>query len=189
MTKEISLAGKKLVVGVSGSIAAYKTADLVSRLVQAGADVTVMMTPAACQFVSPLTFQTLSGNPVYKDFFEDPPEKLLPTHTTLAGHTDLMILAPATADLIAKIALGLASDVVSAAVLASNKPVLVAPAMNVHMFENPITQKHLAELKARGFYQAGPERGFLACRYEGMGRMAEPEAIIAKAHAILFSKK
>ena len=186
MTKDISLGGKKILVGVSGSIAAYKAADLVSRLVQARAEVTVMMTPAACQFVSPLTFQTLSGNPVTKDFFQDPPEKPLPTHTTLAGHADLVIIAPATADLIAKMALGLASDVVSAAVLASKGPVLIVPAMNVHMFENPITQKHLAELKARGVHQAGPEKGFLACRYEGMGRMAEPEAILAAAHAILF---
>ena len=189
MNRDLLFRGKQIVVGVSGSIAAYKAADLVSRLVQAGAEVTVMMTPAACHFVSPLTFQTLSGNPVYKDFFEDPPERLLPTHTTLAGKTDLIILAPATADLIAKVALGLATDVLSGAVLASKKPVLIAPAMNVNMFENPVTQKHLSELKARGFYQVGPDKGFLACRYEGMGRMSEPEDILAKAHAILFGKK
>ncbi len=189
MKTNVSFKGKRIIVGVSGSIAAYKAADLVSQLAQAGAEVTVMMTPAACHFVTPLTFQTLSGNPVYSDLFEDPPARLLPTHTTLAGKADLILLVPATADLIAKIALGLATDVLSAALLANKAPVLMAPAMNVNMFENPITQKHLAELKARGFHQAGPEKGFLACRYEGMGRMSEPSDILAKAHALLFPKR
>ncbi len=179
---------KRLVVGVSGSIAAYKAADLVSQLVQANADVTVLMSAAACQFVTPLTFQTLSGHAVYKELFEDPPEKLLPTHTTVAGEADLIVLAPATADILAKISLGLATDVITAAVLATTKPILIAPAMNKNMFENPITQRHLAELKSRGFHQIGPQKGFLACRYEGMGRMSDPEAIVAKAHALLFCR-
>ena len=185
----VSLKGKRILVGVSGSIAAYKAADLVSQLAQEEADVTVVMTPAACRFIAPLTFQTLSGNPVYKDLFDDPPEKLLPAHTTMAGKADLIVLAPATADLIARIALGLAPDVLTAAVLASKAPVLVAPAMNVNMFESPTTQKHLAELKNRGFHQIGPEKGFLACRYEGMGRMSDPSAIVAKVRAILSEKK
>ena len=180
--------GKRLVVGISGSIAAYKAADLVSRLVQANAEVTVLMSVAACQFVTPLTFQALSGHAVYKDLFEDPPEKLLPTHTTVAAEADLIVLAPATADILAKIALGLATDVITAAVLATKKAVLFAPAMNKNMFENPMTQRHLAELKSRGFHQIGPEKGFLACRYEGMGRMSEPQDIAEKAHALLFRK-
>ncbi len=180
---------KKILVGVSGSIAAYKAAELVSRLVQAQADVSVMMTPAACEFVTPLTFQTLSGNPVFKDLWEDFPQRYLPAHTTVTAQADLMILAPATADLIAKMALGLAPDVVTSAVLAGTQPILIAPAMNVHMYENPITQRHLAELKSRGFHQIGPEKGFLSCRYEGMGRMSNPSDIVARAHAILSGKK
>lgn len=184
-----SFRGKRILLGVSGSIAAYKAAEITSRLTQEGADVTVLMTQAACEFVTPLTFQTLSGNPVYKDLFAEAPEKLLPTHTTMASKTDLIILAPATADLIAKISLGLAPDVVTAAVLASKSPVLLAPAMNVHMLENPVTQKHLAELKRRGFHQIGPDKGFLACRYEGKGRMSDPSDIIAAAQGILFRNR
>jgi phosphopantothenoylcysteine decarboxylase / phosphopantothenate---cysteine ligase len=107
-------------------------------------------------------------------------------HTTVAGEADLVILAPATADLIAKVALGLAPDVLTAAVLATKSPVLVAPAMNVNMYESPITQRHLADLKKRGFFQLGPEKGFLACRYAGMGRMSDPSQILAKAYNILF---
>lgn len=179
---------KRLVVGVSGSIAAYKAADLVSQLVQANAQVTVLMSDAACRFVTPLTFQSLSGHAVYKDLFEDPPEKLLPTHTTVAQEADLIVLAPATADILAKIALGLATDVITASVLATRKPILIAPAMNKNMFENPITQRHLAELKSRGVHRIGPEKGFLACRYEGVGRMSEPAMIVAKAHALLFPR-
>ena len=184
-----SFKGKRILLGVSGSIAAYKAAELTSRLAQEEADVTVLMTQAAAEFVTPLTFQTLSGNPVAKDLFAEHPEKLLPSHTTLAATADLLILAPATADMIAKIALGLATDVVTAAVLACKAPVLVAPAMNVNMLENPVTQKHLAELKHRGFHQIGPEKGFLACRYEGMGRLSEPADIVAKAHSLLFRGK
>ncbi len=184
-----SLKGKKIIAGVSGSIAAYKAADLVSRLAQAGADVTVLMTPAACKFVTPLTFQTLSGNPVFSDMFEEQSEKSLPTHTSVVGEADLIVLAPATADMIAKVALGLAPDVLSAAVLASKCPVLFAPAMNVAMWENAITQKHIAELIHRGYHQVGPEKGFLACRYEGMGRMSEPADIVEAAFRILTSKK
>ncbi len=180
---------KCILLGVSGSIAAYKAAELTSCLAQANADVWVVMTDAACRFVAPLTFQTISGNRVVKDMFEDPPEKYLPGHTTLSAKADLVIVAPATADIIAKMALGLAPDALTSAVLAAKAPVLIAPAMNVNMLENPITQTHLAALKKRGFRQIGPERGFLACRYEGMGRMADPQAIRDEAYSILFGKK
>lgn len=169
--------GKRIVVGVSGGIAAYKAATLVSQLTQKGADVRVMMTEAATQFITPLTLQTLSRNPVAINTFEEKvPEKI--THIDLADHTDLFVLAPATANLISKIAHGLGDDLITTTLLATRAPVCIVPAMNGHMFENPMVQENMNRLRSLGYHFIEPNEGQLACGYVGKGRMAEPEEIL-----------
>lgn len=180
------LTGKKIVVGVTGGIAAYKACELVSRFKKCGAQVRVVLTQHACQFVQPLTFETLSGNPAYTDSFE---RKFEIGHVSLAKWADLFVVAPATANAMAKFAQGIADDLLSTTYLAMTKDVLIAPAMNCAMWKNAATQTNLHTLKARGVHFVGPESGFLACGDADVGRMSEPEQIVQAAQAILCPKK
>lgn len=180
--------GKRIVVGVTGGIAAFKAASLVSQLVQRGYEVRVMMTKSATKFVTPLTFQTLSRNDVAVDIFEEKvPERI--THIDLADHTDLFVIAPATANIIAKMAYGLGDDLLTTTILATEAPVSIAPAMNVHMYQNPIVQENLKRLQALGFHVIEPGSGQLACGYVGKGRMAEPEEILNWVETFLSRKQ
>ncbi len=171
-------AGKTVLVGVAGGIAAYKVAGIVSRLRQVGADVHVIMSENAARFVTPLTFAALSGHPVHTDPFAPSAEL---AHVRLAGRADLVLVAPATADVLGKLAAGLAGDMLSTVLLAvgTRAPVVIAPAMNAGMWENPIVQRNVHTLREMGYRFVGPERGFLAEGYEGMGRLAGEEAILA----------
>ncbi|GGD27918.1 bifunctional phosphopantothenoylcysteine decarboxylase/phosphopantothenate--cysteine ligase CoaBC [Pontibacillus salipaludis] len=172
------LKGKKVVLGVSGGIAAYKACALTSKLVQAGADVTVIMTTSAQEFVTPLTFQALSRNPVYTDTFDEKiPEQI--SHIDVADWADLIVLAPATANLIGKVANGIADDMLTTTLLASEAPVYIAPAMNVHMYAHPAVQENLKRLEAYGYRFIEPGEGYLACGYVGKGRLEEPETIVS----------
>lgn len=168
-----------IIVGVTGGISAYKTAHLVSRLAQAQAQVTVVMTDAAARFVTPLTFQALSGRPVYTSQW-DHIESQDPQHISLASEADAAIVAPCTMDCMARLAGGFANDAVTlilSAIDRSRTPVLLAPAMNATMWSQPSTQRNLEQLKADGFGIIGPDEGWQACREVGPGRMSEPEAI------------
>ena len=176
------LTGKKIVVGVTGGIAAYKACDLVSRLKKRGAQVRVVLTEHACQFVQPLTFETLSGNPAYTDSFD---RKYEIEHVALAKWADLLLIAPATANCMAKMACGIADDLLSTTCLAVRCPVLGAPAMNSAMWRNPATQANLELLRSRGVRFVGPEAGHLACGDDDVGRMSEPEQIAEAVEAIL----
>ncbi len=167
---------RKVVIGVTGSIAAYKACELVRLFVKAGWDVQVAMTAHAREFVTPLTFRTLSRNPVQCDMFEDP-LAWKPEHISLADAADVLVVAPATANVIAKMAHGIADDLLTSVALATKALVWVAPAMNAGMWENPATQGNVAALKSRGVRFVQPGEGELACGTSGPGRMAEPEEI------------
>ena len=162
------LKGKKIVLGVTGGIAAYKAAELVRELVRAEAEVYVVMTKRAQAFITPLTFQTLSGNKVTTELFSLIEESEI-GHISLADRADVLVIAPATANIIGKIACGIADDMLTTIVMATRAPVLLAPAMNVHMWENPICQENIQKLRSRGFHFIDPEAGELACGYEGKG--------------------
>lgn len=179
-----SLAGKCVVLGVTGGIAAYKACELTSRLRKAGAQVYVIMTKNACQFVVPLTFETLSNHPVATDTFARP-ETWEVEHVALAKRADVFVIAPATANILAKMACGLADDMLSTTVLATRAPVLVAPAMNTGMWDNPATQENVERLQQRGVHFIGPEGGFLACGDTGAGRMSEPKDIFDAIEKLL----
>lgn len=170
------LSGRRILLGVTGSIAAYKSVALLRRLVSLGADVTVVMTDAAKRFVGPLTFQTLSGHPVYDDPF-DPREEIL--HLTLADAADAFLIAPATANTIAKLAAGWGDDLLSALALSARRPVIVAPAMDAVMWEHRLVQRNLNALRDAGVTVVPPETGSLASGLVGPGRLASEEAIIA----------
>ena len=161
---------------MTGSIAAYKAVELVRLFVRAGDAVTVVMTPAACEFVKPLTFQTLSRNPVFVDQFA-PPVSWKPEHISLAEAADLVLVAPATANTIAKMRYGLADNLLTATLLATRAPVAIAPAMNTGMWESPVTQENVAALRARGVRVIDPVDGELACGVKGNGRMMDPGKI------------
>jgi len=165
--------GRELLIGVTGGIAAYKTAVLVSRLVQAGAGVTVIMTRSATKLVSPNTFQALSGRPVQTKVFGPGAHP----HIELAQKAHLLCIAPATANFLAKAACGLADDLLSTVLLSFDGPVLMAPAMNTLMWEKPAVKRNIAQLKADGVIMIDPEEGYLSCGAIGAGRMAEPERI------------
>ncbi len=184
----MSLTGKHVVLGVTGGIAAYKACDLCSRLRKAGAEVRVIMTKNACQFVAPLTFETLANYPVVCDTFARP-ETWEVEHIALAKWADLFAIAPATANIMAKLACGIADDMLSTTLLAARCPVLMAPAMNTGMWENPATQTNAASLRARGIRFVGPDDGHLACGDSGAGRMSEPADILAAAEKILSAKR
>jgi phosphopantothenoylcysteine synthetase/decarboxylase len=181
------LEGRRVIVAVTGGIASYKSATLVSRLVQRGAAVRVIMTEAATRFVAPLTFQSLSGQSVLTSIWDadDRPDS---QHIGLARWCELMIIAPATANTIARMAHGLCDDVVSlaAAALPRGTPLLLAPAMNADMWANPIVQRNLTTLReVLGCATVGPEEGWQACRTQGQGRMSEPDDILAAAETLL----
>ncbi len=171
------LRGKTIVLGISGGIAAYKAAALCSKLKQEGADVRVIMTEAAAKFIAPLTLQTLSRHQVYLDTFDERDPGVV-SHIDLADSADLVVVAPATANIIAKMAGGLADDMLSTTLLATTAPVLVAPAMNVHMYAHPAVERNMALLAERGVRFIEPGTGQLACGYVGKGRLAEPEEIV-----------
>ncbi len=179
--------GKTIVLGVSGGIAAYKAAALCSKLVQAGANVRVVMTEGASKFVTPLTFQAISRNPVFVDTFDEKDASVI-AHIDLADHADLIVVAPATANVIAKMAHGIADDMLTTVLLAAACPVLIAPAMNVHMLEHPAVQANLATLAARGIRFAEPGVGQLACGYVGKGRLEEPELIAERIRELLMER-
>jgi phosphopantothenoylcysteine decarboxylase/phosphopantothenate--cysteine ligase len=181
------LAGKTIVLGVTGGIAAYKALEIVRLLVKDGARVRVIMTPNAQQFVTPLSFQTLSGNPVATETFSLTQESEI-GHIRLADTADTILIAPATANVIAKLAYGLADDLLTTVLLATTAPVLIAPAMNVHMYAHPVVQENMRKLTSLGYRFIEPAEGFLACGYEGKGRLADPEDIVEEVRAALTTK-
>lgn len=168
--------GKSILVGVTGGIAAYKSAEIVSQLFQQGANIKVIMTKAATKFVSPLTFQTLSHNQVYTGMFEGIDYN--PKHISLAQEADLLLIAPATANIIGKIANGIADDLLSTVVMSVTCPALIAPAMNENMYKNQLVQDNIKKLKKAGYKFISPEKGYLACKKTGQGRLASLEAIL-----------
>ncbi|OIJ09849.1 bifunctional 4'-phosphopantothenoylcysteine decarboxylase/phosphopantothenoylcysteine synthetase [Anaerobacillus arseniciselenatis] len=171
------LKGKKVLLCVSGGIAVYKACALTSKLTQAGANVKVVLTEGATKFVTPLTFQALSRETVYTDVFEEK-EATKITHIDIADWADVVIVAPATANIIGKAANGIADDLVSTMLLATTAPIFIAPAMNVHMYEHPAVKENMKTLKERGYHFLEPDEGYLACGYVGKGRLMEPEDII-----------
>jgi len=184
----------RITLGVTGGVAAYKSAELVRRLQQEGHIVQVVMTRAACEFVTPLTFAALSGQKVITDLFAKSPtgEANLESaieHIAVAQRTDLLLVAPATADMLAKFARGLADDFLSTLYLASTAPVIVAPAMNVNMWQHAATQENLAALKARGVHVVEPNAGYLACGMSGPGRLAELDEILKAVQGIAQAKR
>lgn len=181
------LNGKEIVLGVTGGIAAYKAVELLRLLTKAGANVHVIMTHGATEFVTPLTFQTLSMNPVHTELFNLISEQEI-GHISLADRADLFIIAPATANLIGKIANGIADDMLTTTVMAAKAPVLIAPAMNVNMYENPIYRENEEKLRRLGYLFSEPVSGPLACGWEGKGKMQDPQAIFEQALSILAKK-
>jgi len=173
-----------IVLGVSGSIAAYKAADLISKLTKLGHEVHVVMTRDATEFITPLTLQVLSKFPVTTSLYDEK-ESWHPGHIELADHADLMVIAPATANVIAKFAHGLSDDAMGAIYLATKAPLLMAPAMNGKMWEHPATQANVEILKQRGTEFIGPEEGMLACGYEGTGRLWDVDGIVERISALL----
>ena len=178
---------KTVVLGVTGSIAAYKAAELASKLTQAGATVDVVMTKCATEFVTPLTFRSITHRPVATDMFANPDEYDI-EHIALAERAEVVVIAPATANIMAKLAAGIADDMLCCTVLATKAPVVLAPAMNVHMWENAITQENLTKLRNRGFKIVEPGYGALACGETGKGRLADVEDILAAIRRILDRK-
>ncbi len=178
------LEGRHVALGVTGSIAAYKAVDLASRLVQAGSHVVVMLTDEAARFVSPLSFAAIVHRPVVTDLY-DPRSEMGMDHVALAEQADLVMVAPATANTLAKMAHGLADDPVTTTVLATGAPVIVAPAMDARMFENPATRANLATLRERGLHVAGPASGRMASGLTGVGRMVEPDELVGHARLVL----
>ena len=178
------LKGKTIILGVTGSIAAYKAVDIASQLTQAGAKVDVIMTKAATEFVTPLTFQAITGRPVVTEMFESGSEFNV-EHVSLAEAASVIVIAPATANIIAKLAAGIADDMLCCTVLASKAPVIIAPAMDVNMYQNLITLDNLAKLKARNFITVGPASGRLASGKEGLGRLADTDDIIGTIRQVL----
>lgn len=177
------LKNKKILLGVTGGVAAYKAVDLIRRLKDEGASVNVIMTDASKNFITPLSLEIASGNKAYSNIFEDPL-----SHINLPREADIMVIAPATANIIGKFANGLADDLLSACMLSFRGKVVIAPSMNWRMYENPVVQENLNKLKSLGVIQAGPEKGALACGEEGVGRMAEAADII-EAIKFSFSRK
>jgi len=176
-----------IVLGVTGGIACYKAVELVRLLVKAEFKVRVIMTRGAMEFVTPLTFQTLSGHPVATEIFDLTQESEI-GHIHLADSADLFVIAPATANVIGKIASGIADDLLTTVLMATQAPVLVAPAMNIHMYENPILQENLRKLRRVGYHIVEPAEGYLACGYEGKGRLPDPEKIVEEIERLLKKK-
>jgi phosphopantothenoylcysteine decarboxylase/phosphopantothenate--cysteine ligase len=178
------MAGKHILLGVTGGIAAYKSPDIVRRLTERGAEVQVVMTSGAREFVAPLTFQAVSGREVRSDLWDESAERAM-SHIELARWADLVLIAPATADFLAQLAHGMADNLLNTVCLATGAPLAVAPAMNRLMWANPATQANVAQLRARGVHVLGPDSGSQACGETGEGRMMEPADIAAAAFALL----
>lgn len=178
---------KVVLLGITGGIAAYKGAELARLLVKAGAEVHVVMTAHAQEFITPLTFQALTGNPVHTDLFNLYQEKEI-GHISLADRADLVVVAPATANLIGKVAAGLADDLLTTTLMATKAPVLFAPAMNVNMWDNPICQRNQKQLLDAGYHFIEPVSGLLACGWEGKGKLPDPEDIFFAAQKLLSPK-
>ena len=178
--------GQNIVMGVCGGIAAYKAVDVVSRLKKTGCNIRVIMTKAATEFVTPLTFRELSGNPVVADMWEESKTWNV-EHIALANWADVFLVVPATANIIGKIANGIADDMLSTTIMATKAPVLLAPAMNTNMYLNPITQQNLTKLAGLGYHIIEPATGLLACGVEGPGRLPEPLVIVDKVVALLHN--
>ena len=176
-----------LLLGVTGGIACYKAVELVRLLVKDGFLVQVIMTRGAMEFVTPLTFQTLSGMPVATETFNLTQESEI-GHINLADRADLFVIAPATANVIGKVAAGIADDLLTTVLMATKAPVLIAPAMNIHMYENPILQENVRKLRRLGYHFIEPAEGYLACGYEGKGRLPEPEKILEEIRRLLKKK-
>ncbi|MEY2538727.1 MAG: hypothetical protein QOG67_2467 [Verrucomicrobiota bacterium] len=177
-------AAKCVVLGITGSIAAYKSAELTSLLVKQGHEVFVVMTQDATEFITPLTLQTLSKNPVTTSFYDEK-ENWRPGHIHLADRANLLLVAPATANVISELAHGLAGHPLAAIALATRAPILMAPAMNGKMWDHPATQENVEKLKSRGVEFIGPEEGMLACGYEGLGRLWKVNEIAFRAEFLL----
>jgi phosphopantothenoylcysteine decarboxylase/phosphopantothenate--cysteine ligase len=186
-TSHGDLAGREVLVAVCGGIAAFKTAAVVSALVQRGCGVSVAMTAAAQRFVAPLTFEALSGRRVHVNLW-DASDEADPQHLHLTEDADLVVVAPATANILGKMALGLADDLVSTLLVAAVGPILIAPAMNTRMWENAAVQRNVELLRACGHSFVGPGSGWMACRTVGVGRMAEPDEIVARAAELLTAR-
>ena len=178
------LSNKTVVLGVTGSIAAYKAAEIASQLTQSGAKVHVIMTEEAIQFISPVTFRAITGRPVVTEMFDLASEFSI-EHVSLANAADIVVIAPITANVVAKLAAGIADDMLCCTVLATRAPVVVAPAMETNMYTNPVTQGNLSKLKARDFVIVGPATGWLASGKEGLGRLADVNDIISAIHRVL----
>lgn len=172
----------RIILGVTGSIAAYKAADIASQLTKLGHEVTCVLTKAALEFVTPLTLQTLSRRPVITDLFAEK-DGWQPGHIQLADNADLLLIAPASANTLASLAHGFANEALTAIALATRAPVLIAPAMNGKMWQHPATQQNVATLKSWGHKFIEPAEGLLACGYEGVGRLADVANIVEAAHA------
>lgn len=179
---------RTVVLGVSGSIAAYKAAEIASLLRKEGHDVFAVMTRSAAEFITPLTLATLTRHPVLRDLSEEQEGGWKPGHIELADRADLLLVAPASADTIARLAHGMADDALGAVALATRAPLLIAPAMNGKMWEHPATRANTETLKSRGARFVGPAEGMLACGYEGTGRLAEVSEIVGHAAKILASR-
>ena len=178
------LKGRTILLGVTGSIAAYKSADLCSRLTEAGANVYPILTDAACRFIQPLTLQILSKNPALVDLWYES-EHNLPNHIQLADSADLLLIAPASAHCIGQFAQGLAPDLLTTVHLATQAPVILAPAMNGKMYEHLSTKANIKILRDRGYYFVEPEEGLLACGYHGVGKLANTEKILEQVNELL----
>lgn len=179
-----TMRGKEILLGVSGGVAAYKSAELASRLVQHGAQVSVVMTVAASAFIGKTTFEALTNRPVHVELFE-PREHYLGEHIGLARRADLFVIAPATANVLGSLAHGLADDLLTTLALAATCPMLLAPAMNNEMWSKPAVQRNLRQLESDGMHFVGPGIGRLSCQSVGPGRMAEPDEILAALDEIL----
>ena len=180
-------AKKKIILGVSGSIAAYKACELIRDLREEGASVTCVMTNSAQKFVTPLTLKALSANPVYADPFSNEADWAV-LHTTLADEADLILVCPASANVIARLASGMANDLVTSVVLASKAKVLIVPAMNDNMYAHPITQENIVRLK-KIYHFTDPIKGELVCGRKGLGHIADTKTILQTAHTILSRKR
>ncbi len=176
---------KTIIVGVTGSIAAYKACEIVSSLKKSSFDIKVILTKEGANFITPLTLQTLSGNKVYADMFE-PPQSWDPVHTSLANSASLILIAPATASIIGKLAGGICDDLLTCVAYASKAPVLIAPAMNEKMYNHTILQANIAKLKKAGYAFVGPIKGHLACGHNAIGHIAEVEDIVRDAKRLVM---
>jgi phosphopantothenoylcysteine decarboxylase/phosphopantothenate--cysteine ligase len=180
---------EEIVLGITGGIAAYKAADLCSKLVQAGYGVTAVLTQAAERFIGGTTFEALTGRPVHRDLFTPQEGMQIGEHIGLARRADVLVIAPASADFLAKLAQGLADDLLATIALATTAPILVAPAMNCEMWAKPAVQRNVAQLREDGVHFAEPGSGWLSCGQLGPGRMAEPDEILRKIEELLLERQ